>query len=221
MRKTNNAGIIGKRRNERNTGKMGITRNSGNMSNIKKKKADRQAYLQLANQNIVRVRMNATERAILHVQMSADGWTNMSAFIRFKLFGLDPDRKVDALIKTKSPDSIALLLRDQLMELTSQYIYIRSRYDRDMSQLYREEGVDLKRWSKATNKWHAALVKATNASFALLRKVAAQLGLDDFLVAESDDISIDPDTATKEELDALAEQIHMENTALGRPDTFE
>ena len=200
---------------------MGITRNSGNMSNIKKKKADRQAYLQLANQNIVRVRMNATERAILHVQMSADGWTNMSAFIRFKLFGLDPDRKVDALIKTKSPDSIALLLRDQLMELTSQYIYIRSRYDRDMSQLYREEGVDLKRWSKATNKWHAALVKATNASFALLRKVAAQLGLDDFLVAESDDISIDPDTATKEELDALAEQIHMENTALGRPDTFE
>ena len=191
------------------------------MSNIKKKKADRQAYLQLANQNIVRVRMNATERAILHVQMSADGWTNMSAFIRFKLFGLDPDRKVDALIKTKSPDSIALLLRDQLMELTSQYIYIRSRYDRDMSQLYREEGVDLKRWSKATNKWHAALVKATNASFALLRKVAAQLGLDDFLVAESDDMSIDPDTATKEELDALAEQIHMENTALGRPDTFE
>ena len=189
MRKTNNAGIIGKRRNERNTGKMGITRNSGNMSNIKKKEADRQAYLQRANQDIVRVRMNAKERAILHVQMSADGWTNMSAFIRFKLFGLDPDRKVDALIKTKSPDSIALLLRDQLMELTSQYIYIRSRYDRDMSQLYREEGVDLKRWSKATNKWHAALVKATNASFALLRKVAAQLGLDDFLVAESDDIT--------------------------------
>ncbi len=191
------------------------------MSNIKKKKADRQAYLQMANQNIVRVRMNSKERAILHVQMSADGWTNMSAFIRFKLFGLDPDRTVDALIKTKSPDSIALLLRDQLIELTSQYIYIRSRYDRDMSQLYREEGVDLKRWSKATNKWHAALVKATNASFALLRKVAAQLGLDDFLVAESDDMSIDPDTATKEELDALAEQIHMENTALGRPDTFE
>ncbi len=191
------------------------------MSNIKKKKADRQAYLQMANQNIVRVRMNSKERAILHVQMSADGWTNMSAFIRFKLFGLDPDRTVDALIKTKSPDSIALLLRDQLIELTSQYIYIRSRYDRDMSQLYREEGVDLKRWSKATNKWHAALVKATNASFALLRKVAAQPGLDDFLVAESDDMSIDPDTATKEELDALAEQIHMENTALGRPDTFE
>lgn len=200
---------------------MGITRNSGNMSNIKKKKADRQAYLQMANQDIVRVRMNAKERAILHVQMSADGWTNMSAFIRFKLFGLDPDRKVDALIKTKSPDSIALLLRDQLMELTSQYIYIRSRYDRDMNQLYREEGVNLKKWTRATNKWHAALVKVTNASFALLRKVAVQLGLNDFLVAESDDMSIDPDNATKEELDALAAQIHMENTALGRPDTFD
>ena len=195
------------------------------MSNIRnkeqKKKADRQAYLQLANQNIVRVRMNAKERALLRVQMNDDGWTNMSAFIRHQLFGLNPDRKIDAIIKTKNPDSIALLLRYQLMELTSQYIYIRSRYDRDMSQLYREEGVDLKKWTRATNKWHAALVKATNASFALLRKVAVQLGLNDFLVAESDDMSIDPDNATKDELDAMAAQIHMENTALGRPDTFE
>lgn len=202
-----------------------MSRNSVNMKNIsnteRERRANRQAYLQLANQNIVRVRMTAKERAILRVQMSADGWTNMSAFIRYRLFGLDPDRKVDALVKAKSPDSIALLLRNQLMDLTSQYIYIRYRYDRDMNQLYREEGVNLKEWTRATNKWHAALVKVTNASFALLRKVAVQLGLNDFLVAESDDMSIDPDNATKEELDALAAQIQMENTALGRPDTFD
>lgn len=193
-----------------------------NIGNTKQnQKADRKAYSKLTNQNIVRVRMSAKERALLRVQMSADGWTNISAFIRHKLFGFDPDRKVEALIRTKSPDSIALLLRYQLMDLTSQYIYIRYRYDRDMNQLYREEGVNLKEWTRATNKWHAALVKATNASFVLLRKVAVQLGLNDFLVAESDDMSIDPDNATKEELDALAEQIHMENTALGRPDTFD
>lgn len=193
-----------------------------NIGNTKQnQKADRKAYSKLTNQNIVRVRMSAKERALLRVQMSAEGWTNMSAFIRHQLFGLNPDRKIDALIKTRSPDSIALLLRYQLMELTSQYIYIRSRYDRDMSQLYKEEGVDLKEWTKVTNKWHAALVKATNASFLLLRKVAVQLGLNDFLVTESDDMSIDLDNATKEELDALAAQIHKENTALGRPDTFD
>ena len=193
-----------------------------NIGNTKQnQKADRKAYSKLTNQNIVRVRMSAKERALLRVQMSAEGWTNMSAFIRHQLFGLNPDRKIDALIKTRSPDSIALLLRYQLMELPSQYIYIRSRYDRDMSQLYKEEGVDLKEWTKVTNKWHAALVKATNASFLLLRKVAVQLGLNDFLVTESDDMSIDLDNATKEELDALAAQIHKENTALGRPDTFD
>ena len=193
-----------------------------NIGNTKQnQKADRKAYSKLTNQNIVRVRMSAKERALLRVQMSAEGWTNMSAFIRHQLFGLNPDRKIDALIKTRSPDSIALLLRYQLMELTSQYIYIRSRYDRDMSQMYKEEGVDLKAWTKVTNKWHAALVKATNASFLLLRKVAVQLGLNDFLVTESDDMSIDLDNATKEELDALAAQIHKENTALGRPDTFD
>lgn len=193
-----------------------------NIGNTKQnQKADRKAYSKLTNQNIVRVRMNAKERALLRVQMNDDGWTNMSAFIRHQLFGLNPDRKIDAIIKTKNPDSIALLLRYQLMDLSSQYIYIRSRYDRDMSQLYSEEGIDLKKWTRATNKWHAALAKATNASFTLLRKVAVQLGLNDFLVAESDDMSIDLDNATKEELDALAAQIHKENTALGRPDTFD
>jgi hypothetical protein len=107
------------------------------------------------------------------------------------------------------------------MDLTSQYLYIRYRYDRDMYQLYREEGVNLKDWVAATEKWHSALVKATNESFVLLRKVAVKLGLYEFLMAESDDMSVDLENATKEELDALAAQIHMENTALGRPDTFD
>ncbi|MBR4381931.1 MAG: hypothetical protein IKP64_00075, partial [Selenomonadaceae bacterium] len=104
---------------------------------------------------------------------------------------------------------------------TGQYIYIRYRYDRNMNQLYREEGVNLKEWTKATGKWLSALVSATNESFALLRKVAVKLGLNDFFVSESDAMDIDLDTATKDQLDALAAQIHKENTALGRPDTFD
>lgn len=177
--------------------------------------------MKTVNKNRAIIRMSPEEKTLLQEEMRQNGWDNLSGFIKYKLFGLDPDRKIESLIKSGNPDSIALLLRNQLMDLTSQYIYIRYRYDRDMNQLYREEGVNLKEWTKATNKWHSALVKATNESFALLRKVAVQLGLNDFLVAESDDMSIDLDNATKEELDALAAQIHKENTALGRPDTFD
>ena len=181
----------------------------------------RKLYMKTVNKNRAIIRMSPEEKTLLQEEMRQNGWDNLSGFIKYKLFGLDPDRKIESLIKSGNPDSIALLLRNQLMDLTSQYIYIRYRYDRDMNQLYREEGVNLKEWTKATNKWHSALVKATNESFALLRKVAVQLGLNDFLVAESDDMSIDLDNATKEELDALAAQIHKENTALGRPDTFD
>ena len=64
--------------NTDNTGKIGMLRNSMNMSNIgntrQKQKEDRQAYSKLMNQNIVRVRMTAMERAILRVQMNVDGW---------------------------------------------------------------------------------------------------------------------------------------------------
>ena len=181
----------------------------------------RKQYMKTVNKNRAIIRMSPEEKTLLQEEMRQNGWDNLSGFIKYKLFGLDPDRKIESLIKSGNPDSIALLLRNQLMDLTSQYIYIRYRYDRDMNQLYREEGVNLKEWTKATNKWHSALVKATNESFALLRKVAVQLGLNNFLVAESDDMSIDLDNATKEELDALAAQIHKENTALGRPDTFD
>ena len=181
----------------------------------------RKQYMKTVNKNRAIIRLSPEEKTLLQEEMRQNGWDNLSGFIKYKLFGLDPDRKIESLIKSGNPDSIALLLRNQLMDLTSQYIYIRYRYDRDMNQLYREEGVNLKEWTKATNKWHSALVKATNESFALLRKVAVQLGLNDFLVAESDDMSIDLDNATKEELDALAAQIHKENTALGRPDTFD
>ena len=181
----------------------------------------RKQYMKTVNKNRAIIRMSPEEKTLLQEEMRQNGWDNLSGFIKYKLFGLDPDRKIESLIKSGNPDSIALLLRNQLMDLTSQYIYIRYRYDRDMNQLYREEGVNLKEWTKATNKWHSALVKATNESFALLRKVAVQLGLNDFLVAESDDMSIDLDNATKEELDALAAQIHKENTALGRPDTVD
>ena len=181
----------------------------------------RKQYMKTVNKNRAIIRMSQEAKTLPQAEMRQNGWAKLSGVGQDKLFGLDPDRKIESLIKSGNPDSIALLLRNQLMDLTSQYIYIRYRYDRDMNQLYREEGVNLKEWTKATNKWHSALVKATNESFALLRKVAVQLGLNDFLVAESDDMSIDLDNATKEELDALAAQIHKENTALGRPDTFD
>lgn len=181
----------------------------------------RKQYMKTVNKNRVIIRMSPEEKTLLQEEMRQNGWDNLSGFIKYKLFGLDPDQRIDSLIKSGDPESIALLLRNRLMDLTGQYIYIRYRYDRDMNQLYREEGVNLKEWTKATEKWLSALVSATNESFALLRKVAVKLGLNDFFVSESDAMDINLDTATKEQLDALAAQIHKENTALGRPDTFD
>ncbi len=190
------------------------------LSKTEKKEA-RQQYQKMANKNLVHLRMSPEEKTLLQEEMRQNGWDNLSGFIKYKLFGLDPGQKIESLIKSDNPESIALLLRNQLMDLTGQYIYIRYRYDRDMNQLYREEGVNLKEWTKATGKWLSALVSATNESFTLLRKVAVKLGLNDFFVSESDAMDINLDTATKDQLDALAAQIHKENTALGRPDTFD
>lgn len=185
------------------------------------KKLNEKEYFKAANKSKINIRLNAQLRSILQSQMMKEGWNNITTYIKFKLFGLEPDEKLDAIIQEKDPATMALLLRNQLMELTNHYIYIRFRYDKDMQQLYKEEGVNIKEWIKATNKWHRTLVEKTSETFALLSRIAAQLQLDEFFVSESDDMKIDLDEATQEELDALAAQIQKENIALGRPNTFE
>lgn len=188
--------------------------------NETEKKEIRKKYFEEENKKRLCIRISAQERAVLQNMMIQDGWTNTSAFIKFKLFGFDLEEKVDEMIDSKDPQSIGRLLHNQLMELTSVYIYLRFRYDKDMNQLYREPGVDLQEWIKVTNCWHKALTEKTNDTFVLLRKIALKLDLDDFFISDVDAPKINLDKATKEELDALAEKIRAEQIALGLPNTF-
>lgn len=187
----------------------------------KEEKAENsRAYLKGANKNIVHVRMTPRESALLEIMMREDGWENRSAFIRYKLFGYKPEKMTEKIIVKSEPEPIGILLRHQLMDLASSYIYIRYRYDKDMNQLYREPGVDPSEWINATNKWHTAFIEKIDDTFVLLRRIAAQLGLKDFFASESDAASIDLDVATQDELNALAEQIRLEQIGLGLPDPF-
>ena len=153
--------------------------------------------------------------------MKEEGWENVTHYIKYVLFGSNREKKVDKLIESKDPETIGILLRQEVMQLANCYVYYRYRYDKDMRQLYQEEGVELKDWTAATNKWHIALLKKLEDTFTIIRKIAVKLGLEDFFLADSDNVEIDLETASKEELDALAAQIMKENIAMGNPNTFE
>lgn len=185
------------------------------------RKENKREYLKGANKNIVGLRMTPDEKALLLVKMKEEGWENVTGYIKFKLFGIDPEKEIDAIIQKKDPVSIGIILKNHVMYLANCFVYYRYRYDKDMRQLYQEEGVNVKDWTSVTNKWHVAMLKKLEDSFLMIRKIAVQVGLEDFFVSDADDVKIDLDSATPEQLDAIAEKIMQENIAMGRPNTFE
>ena len=185
------------------------------------RKENKEQYLKSANKGRLTLRFSPQERSLLEVQMASEGWTNATAFVKYKLFGMDPEKEIDATIQKKDTNSIGIILKNQVMYLANCFVYYRYRYDKDMRQLYQEEGVNVKDWASVTNKWHVAMLKKLEDCFLMIRKIALPVGLEDFFVSDADDVRIDLDTATPEQLDALAEKIMKENIAMGRPNTFE
>lgn len=166
----------------------------------------------------LQIRINANEKTLIETGMRREGWTNRSGYIKYHLFGFNPDAKTDKLVERADTDELAILLRNQVLDLTEQYMYIRERYERDMTQLWKEEGVDMNKWTSATNHWHAELAKRTQEMLALCRKIASRLGLDEYFNLPSDAMPLDMDHATPQEMDALAQQLRKERIAMGHPE---
>jgi len=182
------------------------------------KKENRNAYFREANKNCLKIRVTPEERTLLSEQMKDEGWTNMTGYVKYKLFGLEPENELEKIIETKNPEPIGRLLLNRILDFSNYYRYVCYRYEKDMSQLYREEGVDIDQWRKATNRWHLTLIKKTEDMLGGIVRVAKSIGLNEFFELPSDKMKIDIDNATKEEMDELAAQIQKEQTALGRPD---
>jgi len=159
--------------------------------------------------------MSANELALLQSMMHKMGAENMSAFIRYKLFGLDPDRKINELIKQKNTDDLVILLRNQIMDLTEYFIYYYNRYEKDMRQLYREEGVDIEKWKTATNRWHSEVAERIGEVLNICRKVAKELNLNEYFNLPSASMEIDWEDPSTEKLDQIAEQLQKERIAMG------
>lgn len=178
-------------------------------------KEDKKNYFKMVDRKVVRIRMTANEMALLQSMMHKMGAENISAFIRYKLFGLDPDRKVNELIKQKNTDDLVILLRNQIMDLTEYFIYYYSRYEKDMRQLYREEGVDIEKWKTATNRWHSEVAERIGEVLVICKKIAKELKLDEYFNLPSGNMETDLDNPSTEQDNRIAEQLQKERIAMG------
>ena len=110
----------------------------------------RKTYMRAKDSQVIHLRLNAKEKTLLDIDMKNEEWDNISGYIKYKLFGTDVEEKISKLIKKKQPEEIIQLLINELKQLNSLLVFLTFRYDKDMRQLYREEGVNPKEWIDAT-----------------------------------------------------------------------
>ena len=120
------------------------------------------------------------------------------------------------MIEGKNPDDLVLLLKNGVLELAEYFLYFYDRYNKDMKQLWKEEGVDLQAWTNATNRWHKEIIKKIEKYLSTCRKIAAELCLDEYFELPSKAMNPAWDAST-EEMDAVAEQLRKERVAMGNP----
>lgn len=179
---------------------------------------EKNKYFQAKNKGHLAIRFNPEELTLLQEAMKKDDWTNASGFIKYKLFGFNYKPKIDKLIKSKDKEAIGTLMLNTSLRLAESIEYLNYRYNRDMQQLWREEGTDWKAWAKVTNVWHKSMLQKTEEALTILRRVSQILGIDEYFVMPSDSMNIDPDNATQEEMDRMAEQLLREKIAMGHID---
>lgn len=179
--------------------------------------ADKKLLQKVKDKNRIVVRLNVYEQTLLQSEMRKDGIENTSGFVKYRLFGLEPEERVMRLVREANSEDVAILLKNGVLDLAENFIYIKARYEKDMRQLYQEEGVDLELWTSTTNKWIAKYTKRVEELLGLVKDVAVAIGIKDYTHMPSDDIEID-DNSSPEEMEALSHQLRKERIAMGRTD---
>ena len=135
-------------------------------------------YFKSKDQMSVRIRLNSEEQSVLNSMMKEEGWENKSGYIKYILFGDDPEIRYDKIVKKKDPNELLKICAIQLRELNIFLKNIQFRYEKDMNRLNLEESVDINKWIKSTNAPHVKTIRKINNTYDIFRKIAKCIGLE-------------------------------------------
>ena len=176
---------------------------------------DRKEYMKIKRRSELTVSLSFKEKTLLQQMMEKEEWENVSGFIKYKLFGLDVDTKYKKKQKKGNATDHVINLREIGFEIVKKFDYLIYLYNKNTNQLWREEGVDMKAWIKTTKVPFERAEKAVLEYLSDVKEIAKALKLDKYFEMPSDKMNINAETATVEEMDALAKQLREERAFMG------
>ena len=132
----------------------------------------------MANLSKISLKLNPDERALLQIGMIQEGWSNMSAYIKTKVFGIDPDKKRDRIIAKKNKEEIAIVLSNHIESLINYYHYVLKAFKKEVSQYSIYYYTELNERLSSIDRHQSLLNRKTKAVLVLFMKIGQTLGID-------------------------------------------
>lgn len=136
---------------------------SGKTPELKRK------YNEISAKNLVHFRLNSQEASLLERMMKEVGFINISGFIKYKLFGVNPEGPYKRMLRSGDRNDIEIVMKNLIEEMNSTIGYLNYKLDFELRRIEKESsGMDEKTARRLTAKiveCKEAVLKKTDAIF--------------------------------------------------------
>lgn len=135
------------------------------------KKTDKKHFKKLydSKKKLVGISMNPIEKSLLDSMMRKEEWENVGGFIKYKLFGLDYEKKYHNTIVSANEETLKKILINLMADLNDQLDYINARYTKELELLKETTAMTdakaISKWVSLLKQWNDNVEKKTELLF--------------------------------------------------------
>jgi hypothetical protein len=134
-------------------------------------KSDRKHFRKLYDSKIQKlsISLNPIEKSLLDSMMQKEEWENAGGFIKYKLFGLNYEKKYHRAIASANEETLKKILINLMSDLDDQLDYINAKYTRELELLKVSTAMidakSISKWVALLKQWNDNVEKKTEQIF--------------------------------------------------------
>ena len=147
------------------------------------KKTDKKHFRKLYDSKIKKLSLslNPIEKFLLDSMMQKEEWENAGGFIKYKLFGLNYEKKYHNTINTADEELLKKILINLMSDLNDQLDYINAKYTNELENLKQTtqmiDAKSISKWVALLKQWNDNVEKKTEQLFEDCRLLLSRMDI--------------------------------------------
>ena len=129
----------------------------------------------------VTVSMNPHEKSLLDAMMQKDEWENVGGFIKYKLFGLNYEKKYKNAIGKADEDLLKKILINLFTEMNNQLDYVNAKFTKELEDLKQQTAMidskSISKWVSLIKHWNDSIENKTEILYRDTQQILERLGI--------------------------------------------